>query len=187
MNIYIFWAYEWTFTFFWLNIPVWKWAFTLSGWRSPVWKWTFTFLPAHTQVQEWTFHPLVRQPTWLPCVKFDWKFRVIPLNWSWQHTCSRRMNIYIFPRQRDNEHLHLLLRSKFDWKFRANLLNWSWQQTYSRRMNIYTSPAHISGTKMNIYIFPAAPPVYNTWMDGRWADGASRPCISRLCTKMYIL
>lgn len=26
---------------------------------------------------EWTFHPL-------PHSKFDWKFRVIPLNWSWQ-------------------------------------------------------------------------------------------------------
>ena len=53
--------------------------------------------PAHTQVREWAFQPLARKPTWLPCFKIDWKFRVIPLNWSWQQTCSRRMNIYIFP------------------------------------------------------------------------------------------
>ena len=120
MNIYIFllispawewtfiffWAYECTFTFFWLNFPVWECTFSLS--------------PAHTQAREWAFQPL-------PCAKIDWKFRGIPLNWSWQHTCSRRMNIYIFPRQRESEHLHLLLRSKIDWKFRVILLNWSWQ------------------------------------------------------------
>ena len=135
----------------------------------------------HFILCEWTFHPLSR-------AKFDWKFRANPLNWSWQQTCSQRMNIYIFHRRNENEHLQSPTGGKIDWKFRVIPLNWSWQQTCSQRMNIY--------------IFPAASPVFNTWvgdtwvdgtrmnstwMDGNWMYGTSWPCTSRLCTKMYIL
>lgn len=51
--------------------------------------------------------------------------------------------------------------------------------------------------RMYIYIFPDAPPVYNTWVGDTWKDGTrmNSTCMDstrmigtlRLCTKMYIL
>lgn len=165
---------KWTFTFFAHFFDVRMYIYISSG----------SHLSARMNIfnlWECTFHPL-------PCVKIDWKFRANPLNWSWQQTCSRRMNIYIFHRRNENEHLQSPTGGKIDWKFRVIPLNWSWQQTCSQRMNIY--------------IFPAASPVFNTWvgdtwvdgtrmnstwMDGNWMYGTSWPCTSHLCTKMYIL
>lgn len=113
---------ECTFTFFWLTFPAW----------------------------EWTFHTLNEYLHWLSRTKFDWKFRVNPLNWSrhfshrrGQPACIRECTFTLFP-----AHIGAAI-------------------LYCRNVHLHFSPARLSTTHGWMG---------STWMNGTSWPCTSRLC-----------